>query len=324
MLPVMICSEIPIEEIDVNNETFRISEEIVSLPIQASIREIGLLNPLLLLGEGAPYAIVCGFRRLAALRHLNASRVHVRIIDAKDRDARKAFDLALWDNLSHRRLDPLEKARVLYKLKNVFAVPDDALIRTYLPRLDLAPHDQVLRIHIMLHDSHPELRQCLRDGRLTQASMEYLAAIPASSQDRIAALMRSVRLSAGLQRKFFTLLADLAAMTGAEPGAALGDPEVAAVLSDSGLPPFQRGEKIYSILYRHRYPRVMQATELFLERQKSLGLPGAVRIVPAPYFETTDLRVEFNAPDVARFRKLAADLYEASRKPELDRLFEII
>ena len=102
-------------------------------------------------------------------------------------DSPDVYDLALWDNLSHRRLDPLEKARVLFKLKNDFGVSDRVLIQVYLPRIDLKPHAQILRTHMMLHASDPECRRDFKEGRLTQASLEYLSAIPAPSRETIIA-----------------------------------------------------------------------------------------------------------------------------------------
>jgi hypothetical protein len=319
----MICQEISIKEIDFENETFRISEEVISAPLTASIRKIGQLNPVVLLKSNAQYRIVCGFRRLNALRQLNISDVFARILESGVSDSLEFFDLALWDNLSHRQLDPLEKARVLYKLKNDFGVPDRMLTRVYLARMDLKPHEQVLRAHMVLHESYPDFRRHFKEGRLTQASMEYLSTVPSSSREIIAPSLEKIRLSAGFQRKFFRLLDDLAAITGAEPGKPLEDPQVLEVLNNPRLSPAQRGENVYAILYRFRYPRVAQAEKQFMERKQSLGLPGSVRITADPYFETSDLYVEFKAHDAERFRKLAAELFEASRKPELDRLFKI-
>jgi hypothetical protein len=319
----MICQEISIKEIDFENETFRISEEVISAPLTASIRKIGQLNPVVLLKSDLSYRIVCGFRRLYALRQLNAKSVLARILENRATDFLPVFDLALWDNLSHRRLEPLEKARILYKLINDFRVSNRTVTRIYLPSMDLKPNEQVLKAYIVLHESHPDFRRHFKEGRLTQASMEFLSTIPSSSRETIASLFDKIRLSASLQRKFSRLLDDLAAITDAEPGKPLEDPQVREVLNNPRLSPAQRGEKVYAILYRLRYPRLAQAEKLFMERKQSMGLPGSVRITADPYFEKPDLYVEFNAHDAERFRKLAAELFEASRKPELDRLFEI-
>ncbi|MBN2320975.1 MAG: ParB-like nuclease domain-containing protein [Acidobacteria bacterium] len=320
----MICKEISIEEIDLTNETFRISEEIVSAPLRMSMREVGQLNPVLLLEGKHTYRLICGFRRLYALRQLSASHVFARIVEERDRDLSGIFNLAFWDNLSHRQLDPLEKARALYKLRNNFGVSNNVIIKNYLPLMDLSPHKQVLHIYNMMHTSNQGLRNRFKAGHLTLSSMEYLAAMPASSQASIASGLEGIRLSAGLQKKFFSLLRDLAAKNGIEPEVPFKDPEVLSILNDAGLSPFQRGEKVFALLYRWRYPRLTQAEERFFERKKSLELPGSIRIVPAPYFEVPDLRVEFNAPDAERFREMAAELFEASQTPELDGLFKVI
>ncbi len=320
----MICQEIAIEAIDCKNEIFRISEEIVSAPLQMSLREVGQLNPVLLIGGERPYRVVCGFRRLHALRQLSMTHVFARIIEETDRDLPGLFRLALWDNLSHRKLDPLEEARVIYKLRNDFGVSDALIIKNYLPMLELAPHEQTVRTHIMLHASHPELRNHFRQGRLTLSSLQYLATIPASSQESIASALGEMRLSAGLQKKFFVLLEDLAARNGTKPEVPFGDPAVLSVLKDAGLSPFQRGERIYGLLYSLRYPRLTRAGERFWGRKKSLGLRGSIRITPAPFFESPDLRVDFKASNAEQFRKMAAELFEASRGPELDKLFEVL
>lgn len=323
MLLPMICREIEFNAIDFENETFRISEEVVSAPLLASLREIGQLNPVVLLEGDGLYRIVCGFRRLYALRQIGASGVFARILEGKSTELPGVFDLALWDNLSHRNLEPLEKARVIFKLENDFGISEEMLMQVYLPRLDLAPHKQTLHAYTMLHALHPDLRGLFKTGRLTQASIECLSEMPPSSREAIVAAMQGMRLSSSLQRKFFGLLEDLAAMNDSEPGAFIKDPRVMVVLNSDPLSPGERGDRVCEILYRYRYPGVSQAGDRFMEQKKMLGLPGSVRVTAEPYFETPNLHVEFTARDAERFRKMASELFEASQKPELDLLYGI-
>jgi hypothetical protein len=231
--------------------------------------------------------------------------------------------LALWDNLSHRQLDALEKARVLFKLQNVFGVSGDTLLGVFLPLLGLMPHGSVLRSYIALNGVRPGLRRCLLEGRLTESSVEHLAQTPHQVQDGISALMSRIRLSASLQRKVLGLLEDLSAGADTQLDAPLGSREVLAVLEDLRLSPFQKGEKLHEVLYRLRNPRLSQALERFLAQKKLLGLPGSIRITPHPFFESADLRVEFDAPDAERFRELAAALGKAAQMPELEALFQL-
>jgi len=110
----MIFQEIALEQIGFEDETFRLSEQLDFTPVRDSLREVGQINPVVLLDGHPQMKIVCGFRRLRALKQLNKSHALARILDSKAVGSRNAFDLALWDNLSHRQLDPLEKARAAF------------------------------------------------------------------------------------------------------------------------------------------------------------------------------------------------------------------
>jgi hypothetical protein len=323
MLPAMDFKEIPIAEIDVGNEAFRISEELDSTQVLDSLREIGQLNPVTLLELNSRLVIVCGFRRVQAMQRLGMPRALARILTDENTDTAKAFETALWDNLSHRALNPLEKARVLCKLKKMCGVPDDRLTEIYLPILRLAPNANVLRSYLLIHEIHSGLRQCLMDERLTHTSLEFLAELPASTQESVSSLMGKIRLSASLQRKLLGVLNDLAGTTGNPVEAPLMDPQVLATLEDAGLSSFQKGEKVYECLYRLLNPRLSQTTDKFSARKKLLGLPGSIRINAHPFFEEPGLRVEFDASGIDHFRQLAAALDDAAQSPEMEGLFDL-
>jgi hypothetical protein len=231
--------------------------------------------------------------------------------------------MALWDNLAGRQLNPLEKARFLYNLQKNFSVADETLTEVYLPLLGLNPAENVLQSHILLHQIQPSLRKCFLDCRLTLASVEAVSEMPPPIQNSLASLMGKMRLSASLQRKFLGLLQDLAAASGERLDVPVRSPEVLDILDDSRLSPFQRGEKVYQVLYHLRNPRLSQALAQFRAKKKSLRLPGAIRISAHPFFEEPGLRVEFDAPDVERFRDLASALEEAAHQPDLRELFDV-
>jgi ParB-like chromosome segregation protein Spo0J len=319
----MTYKEIALDEIDWNDETFRISEELDSAIVLDSLRKIGLLNPIIVLDLEPRKAIVCGFRRSRALKQLGYSRIPVRILSRETHEATQIFELALWDNLAHRQLNPLEKARIIYKLREVCGVSREVLVKVYLPLLGLAAHESVLHAYLSLHDVRPGLRQCFGEGHLTLASLETLSQTPDPVQDAFASLMARIRLSASSQRKVLGLLEDLAAMSGSLLDAPLSTPEVVEILCDSKLSPSQKGDRLYEVLYRFRNPRLSQAWKRYHAQKQLLGLPGSIRLTPHPFFETSDLQVAFDASDSKRFRELADALYKAAQLPELEELFRL-
>jgi hypothetical protein len=322
MLPFMRIEEISPEAVDSDDESFRISEDLDSGFLLESLREFGQLNPLVLLEQGPRRLLVCGFRRLRAIRELGMPRALARILPEQAFSPSRAFELALRDNLSHRELDPLEKARALFNLQNRIHVPDGVLINSYLPLLGLHPRDSVLRSYLTLHEAHPALRKSMVEGRLTHASVEAISEMPRPAQVRIALLMEKMRLSASLQRKFLGLLEDLGAGSGCRPEALLGNPEIEAITGDSRLSPFEKGEKVYELMYRLRNPRLSAAQQKFAAQKALLHLPGSIRITAHPFFEEPGLRIDFEAGDVERFRKTVAELQQAAQSEDLKRLFD--
>lgn len=323
MLADMVIQEIAFESVDLEEEVFRISENLEPPALQESIREVGQLNPVLVLKRNSRYTVLCGFRRARAIKSLGMSALLARILPDENCDPVRAYTIAVRDNLSHRQLNPLENARILFKLHSEFGLGDLALIHEYLPLLGLSPAETVLRSYLRLHRVHPALRQCLADGRLTLSSIEALSGMPQGVQDGIAVLMGKIRLSASLQKKLLVLLQDLAGALGEPPLAVLDSPDVAAITEDQRLSPFQKGEKIFESVYRLRNPRLSQASDQFQAKRKALGLAGSIRITAHPFFEEPGLRVEFEAPNVARFRELSALLHASAESPEFEDLFKV-
>ncbi len=318
----MKIADMPIRDIDTGNEDLRISEELEAPALARSLREIGQLNPVVLLERGGRRIIVCGFRRVHAARALGRESVPARVLGPADFSPLHPLEFALRDNLAARALEPLERARALRKLGETGLSPE-TIVRVYLPLLGLPPHADVLESQLLVDRARPGLRRCLAGGILTQQSVEALARMPPERQDRFALLMERIRLSASLQRQVLGLLRDLAAGDGASWGAPLDGEEAGAILCDPSLSPAQKGDRLYEVLYRRRHPRLTRARDRFRERERALGLPGSIRLVAHPYFETADIRVEFSAPDAARFRELVGELERAARGPGLETLFEV-
>jgi len=320
----MTYERVPLETIDLEDQRFRISERLESPRLVESLGQVGQLSPVCLQTyRGSRLAVICGFRRVQALKSLGQNDVLARIWSEDENSDLELFRIALWDNLSHRELSPLEKARVLSSLKNLCGVQHDQLVEVYLPVLGLEPHKNTLRTYLALQALQPQLKKMLNEGHITLASAERLSRAPLPFQNQMAEVLERVRWSASLQRETLDLVEELAAIADSDPGKILGESEVRALLNDATLSPFQRGEGIHKLLYRRRNPTLSRTEELFLARQRELQLPQRIRLSPAPFFESAELRVEFNARSPRDFRESAQALERAGQTPALEDLFSI-
>jgi len=72
-----------------------------------SLREHGLVQPIVVRAHGDRYQLIAGQRRLFAARRLGWGKVLVRVLEVDDR---QMSEIAIVENLQRRDLDPLEKA----------------------------------------------------------------------------------------------------------------------------------------------------------------------------------------------------------------------
>jgi hypothetical protein len=320
--PGMNLEEIPLDQVD-DDDMYRISDELDSAPLEASLRETGQLNPALLVATGdARFRIVTGYRRVAALRRIGIRRLLGRRLPA-GAESITLFRTAVWDNLAHRQLTPLENARILTTLEQVCRVPREAVVTAWLPVLGLPAHRNVLHSYLALHQLAPGLKTLLRQGRITTQSAERLSAMPHHSQERVARVLTRVQLSASLQRKALELVGEIAAMDHCSLAGVLERPDILGCAEDPNLSAFQRGERMYQRLYELRNPRLSRARARFASNKERLGLPGDVRVLPDAHFETTRIRVEFDASSPDEFRRISSAIDFAARSAALDALFEV-
>lgn len=75
--------------------------------LESSIREKGLIQPIIVRPVGMRYQVVAGARRLEACKRLRWSRVPCIIRELTDRDA---YEIALTENVQRKTMNPVEEA----------------------------------------------------------------------------------------------------------------------------------------------------------------------------------------------------------------------
>ncbi|PIW59931.1 MAG: hypothetical protein COW13_04070 [Candidatus Omnitrophica bacterium CG12_big_fil_rev_8_21_14_0_65_50_5] len=85
--------------------------------LMRSIKEKGILQPILVRRMGDSYEVVAGERRLRAARALNLEKVPVIV---KDLTNREALVIALIENIQRKDLNPIEEAKAFQKLIGEF------------------------------------------------------------------------------------------------------------------------------------------------------------------------------------------------------------
>ncbi|NLT71601.1 MAG: ParB/RepB/Spo0J family partition protein [Verrucomicrobiaceae bacterium] len=145
-----------------------------------SIREHGLIQPLVVRSVNGRYELIAGERRWRASTMLKLPEVPVILREASDRDV---LEMALIENLQREDLDPLEEAEAYARLSREFGLKQEeiaqrvgknrATVSNVMRLLDLDAEVQTLVSRRMLSSGHAKAILGLK----TKAEQRLLADI---------------------------------------------------------------------------------------------------------------------------------------------------
>ncbi len=144
--------------------------------LAASIREHGVVQPIVVVARGEKLEIVAGERRYRAARLAGLERVPV-VIREKPAD-RELLELALVENLQREDLNPMEEAEAFGRLKEEFALTQEQIAERV--GKDRATVSNSLRI-LRLPNSVKEL---VRDGALSGGHARALVGLPTPDEQQ--------------------------------------------------------------------------------------------------------------------------------------------
>lgn len=140
-----------------------------------SIKQNGVLQPLLVRRKGNDYEIVAGERRYQAAKAAGLTEVPVVIREISDEDV---FKLALIENLQRSDLSPLEEARGYRQL-----IDEKDLTQEELAKI-LSKSRSSITNTLRLLDLPEEVQGLVEEGKLTAGHARAILAVP-SEEGRI-------------------------------------------------------------------------------------------------------------------------------------------
>jgi ParB family chromosome partitioning protein len=149
--------------------------------LAASIREVGILQPLVVRSTQAGFELIAGERRLRAAREAGLERVPVLIRQAGENES---MELALVENLQREDLSPLETAAAYQALMDGFGLTKDQLARR-LGKSRAAVTNTLRLMHL------PEnIQTLLGDGKVSEGHARALLGL--DNEEQMTELARKV------------------------------------------------------------------------------------------------------------------------------------
>jgi len=154
-------------------------DELASL--SASVKEHGVLQPLVVRIVGDQFQLVAGERRLRAAQNAGLTTVPVRVVDFNDQ---QVLEAALAENIQRADLNPIEKAQGFKDYLDRFGMNHDQLAQ----RLGLARSSITNLVNLL--EMAPEVQEGLRLNQISEAHAKLLKGI--KNKDRQVRLFKQI------------------------------------------------------------------------------------------------------------------------------------
>ncbi|MFH1338512.1 MAG: ParB/RepB/Spo0J family partition protein [Candidatus Omnitrophota bacterium] len=140
-----------------------------------SIKEKGIIQPIVVRQKGEQYELIAGERRLRATKLLNLNEIPALIKDASDEEC---LELALIENIQRQNLNPIEQAKAYQYLINKFGITQERVGQIVgKARVSIT---NMLRLLKLPH----EVQQEIKAGKLTFAHARALLELEEPSEQK--------------------------------------------------------------------------------------------------------------------------------------------
>jgi len=150
--------------------------------LSESIREHGIIQPLVVIREGNGYRLIAGERRLRAAKIVGLTRVPVVIREADDQER---LALALIENIQRVDLNPMELARGYQQLYKEFSMTHEEIAKK------VGKGRSSVSNMIRLFTLPKEIQEALEEGSIYEGHARLILCLP-NSADQLALFKRVI------------------------------------------------------------------------------------------------------------------------------------
>jgi len=140
-----------------------------------SIKEKGVIQPLLVRRKGDYFELIAGERRLRACKYLGLKEIPIIVKDVEDKDS---LELALIENIQRESLNPIEEAHAFQHLIDKFQVTQEKISEV------LGKGRSTITNTLRLLSLPHEIQQELKQGRISFGHGRALLEVEDHNQQR--------------------------------------------------------------------------------------------------------------------------------------------
>lgn len=293
---------VSVDSIDHDDRTFCISYPILDDRLVASIKQFGVVSPLILLGP-APFRVLTGHRRLEAARLLGVSEVPCHI---EAMDERSALLLAINHNI-FRPLNIVEKALCIEKMMGADLAKEQ--FGAAMKIMELQAHDKIIRLFLALAKADEGFKAFAVKHNMATHELGLLFSFPFEIRSALVAALAPIHLTSSLVREIVELARLLYIKRGSIPFEDL-----------EGL---TKGDEVKAALKGKAYPLLTDMKERLKAIKDAMGLPPRITLATDPYFERSGVEIRIAARNEGEVQESITKLQLVRDNGHIRRIFDL-
>ncbi|MCP4346950.1 MAG: ParB N-terminal domain-containing protein [Desulfobacterales bacterium] len=310
---------IRLSHIDSEDDSYRITTNTKLDDLTDSIKNVGLLNPPLLIEKSETFRIISGFRRTEACKKLGWSDIQAWVADP-DTEKLECVKCAVTDNALQRPLNLIETSRSLKMLSDFFKDYKE-LART-ASELGLPGNLSVIKkVENLCLLPLPIQNAILSDTIPLTIALE-LEQLEKNTAIAFAKLFDDLKPSLNKQREIIILVKEIAAREDTSVAEILQETCLQEISGNHELNRNQKTGKIRSYLKKRRFPSITNAEEKFGKLVQELKLGNNANIIPPSNFEGTLYSLNLHFANLEDLEKHWTTIEKMIKNPALVKMFE--
>ena len=305
---------IDIASVDLEDNTFRITTDTGIEDLILSIKNVGLLNPPILLKKTSGFQIISGFRRISAYISLGMLKIPARIVDS----ARKKLEcvkLSITDNSLQRTLNLVEQSRSLHKLSGFYK--DDAHLAKAAFVLGLPYNPSIINKIRKICNLPRDIQNGVLSNTISLAMALELEMLKKDEGAAFAVLFEKLKLSLNKQREILTWVKEIAIIENISIINLLTKGHMWEIANDEELDINQKTNLIRSYLKKRRFPEITKAEKKLKIKVKRLKLGSSINLIPPRNFEDSTYSLHLQFKNMEQLRENRTALEKMIKNPIL-------
>lgn len=291
--------------------------------LRCSIKTIGVIKPVHLrhTSDGS-YQIVCGYRRILAMKELNRQTVPALIYEHNDLSPIQAFLYNLHDNAFSRTMNTVEKAMAVSKLFNMYGITEDELVNSYLPLIGEQKSYKLLHQLLAVDQLIGPVKEHVVRNDIAPANAARIAELSPTTQQALYNVLKHIRPNTNKLNELLTLIREISARDGISIEDVLHRYELLTIVANPEVAAPEKVQALRQTLKGVKLPQLTQKQAEFAKLIDGLQLPDKASLKADPYFEDPNMKLEYTFDAPEELDTLVAHLKKALEQQQWQRVFE--